>query len=98
MIAWLFKLAGTALFKYLIAPLAVAGALLGLYAWITTGAYDRGVAATEAKMADLIRKQVAEVQRRAEEFKAMPPAALDAEIYKMCIRHGGAEATCRKQP
>ena len=76
----------------IIGALLIVGVLGGAYAWVTTGAYNRGVAATEKRMVEIIAKQKRAVLADAERLRALPPEALDEELRKLCRAHGGGEA------
>ena len=71
------------------------GVLGGAYAYVTTGAYNRGVTATEKRMADAIAKMKRATLAKAEEIRALPPDKLDEALRKICLDHGGTVETCK---
>lgn len=74
------------------APLLIA---LGAYAWVTTGAYNRGVRDRDAAAVKIIAEQKKAVVADAERVHGMTPDELDAEFKKRCRAAGGTEEQCR---
>ena len=78
----------------IVAGVAALGILAGAYAWITTGAYNRGVKATVERMQVLIDKGKAIVGADMDRVKKLPPDELDDELRRLCEKHKKAEEKC----
>ena len=69
--------------------------LLGVaYAWVTTGAYNRGVAATVQKMQVLIDKGAGRVKTDLDKLKTLTEDKLDEELRRLCELHKKPEEKC----
>jgi hypothetical protein len=75
-----------------VVPLLIAG---GAYLWITTAAYNRGVAATEAKTVKIIAEEKGAVMKDAEVHRGMNEDQLNEELRKKCLEAGGTEEKCK---
>lgn len=74
------------------------GILGGAYAWITTGAYNRGYAKGEADVTARMTK-VIEAQRKvatenADKWHATPPSERINELRRRCVAACEGEAKC----
>lgn len=81
--------------------LIIAGVVVATLAvaviWIHTDGYNKGVAATVAKMQVLIAKGGVEVKADVGRVKTLPPDKLDEELTALCLKHGGTKETCKAQ-
>ncbi|MCW5615881.1 MAG: hypothetical protein KIT32_12240 [Rhodocyclaceae bacterium] len=86
----------TALWIKLGGALAALAAAAGLYAWITTAAFNRGYAKgeadTNARMAKVIEAQRRVATENAEKWKALPPSEKINELKRRCV------AACEQEP
>lgn len=82
--------------------MAVAGLalLIGAYAWITTGAYNRGHDAGSAEMAAKMAKVIAAERKTATEnmdkWKAKTPGERTSELKRRCVQACDGEPLCVK--
>ena len=74
-----------------VVPLLLLG---GAYLWITTAAYNRGVAATEQKMIRYIAIQKKAVTDDVQGHQTMTDDELDAALKKKCLEAGGSKEQC----
>lgn len=80
--------------------LLIVALLGGGYAWITTGAYNRGHAAGSAEMAAKMAKVIAAERKTATEnmdkWKAKTPGERTSELKRRCVQACDGEPLCVK--
>ena len=76
------------------------GLLVGAYAWITTGAYNRGHEAGVAETTERMKKAVAEMRKIAvgnqSEWQRKTPGEKTTELQKRCVAACQQEPKCEK--
>lgn len=84
------------LLKMALPYLITAGVVAGAYAWVTTGAYNRGVRDRDAEAVKIIAAEKKAAIQDSENVKRLSPSQLDQEIVRRCRESGGTEAQCGK--
>lgn len=78
------------IFKFLVVPALIALLLGGAYAWVTTGAYNRGYAAAGAEMRATLDRQEAALREALRKNENLSDPELDCRLKR--LRNPGA--TC----
>ena len=84
----MFAILGSAAFKYIAIPLLVVAFLGGAYAWVTTGAYNRGKAAALVEHQKVLDRLEAELARRLRDNEGLSDPDIDCKLKR--LRNPGA--------